>query len=200
VTLRINGRDIYTRSFGTGLWLDDDGRTARQFHVDRGTMEDGSLWINYLRPGFSPVIPRGEMVSRVEALVGDGIAGTTLHWGHLGGSGYVETRGTNSTTMAVDLDLAYSLELADYDLPGDPAVDVDFYLLFSCSNGRLRIQPDWVWVDTPFWWDTVFGPAEFDFRVKRRFENLLDAVTVNLGRLGRCPSINVLSDGTVLFS
>ncbi|MEW6268388.1 MAG: hypothetical protein AB1689_03720 [Thermodesulfobacteriota bacterium] len=192
VELRINNRAIYGRSFGTGLWLDADGKTQQRFLVSRTTMASGSLWINYSTPLPPLAIPRAETESRVEALVGDGIDGTGLYWGRLNGSRWVEAIRKDSRTVAVDLDLAYALPA----LP-DPGIDVDIDLVFACSNGVLTVTPKLVRVDGPWWFD-IFGSAfNFESKVKRQFANRVKAIET---RIGFCPRITILSDGTVSFS
>jgi hypothetical protein len=191
-SLLINGRQIYARSFGSGLWLDADGSHASTFEVSRGTMDDLTAWRNYVPPAVSLNLSRAEIESRIEAHVGDAIAGNRLDWGGLNGRAYVEASRKTSSTVAVDLDLTYDLPL----LP-DPRVDVDFDLV-APSDGSLRLTPINVRVDLPIYFELVFRPlAFFVDKIKSAFDEKVQVITQFFSSIRG--GIEVLSDGAIRF-
>jgi hypothetical protein len=97
-------------------------------------------------------IPAEEMVSRIEANVGDSLHGERLYWGHLHGPGVEANRGCQDNETACqkihfDLDLA-----ADVTALPDPEVDVDFDLDISCEEGEFSFRTENVKIDADSSW------------------------------------------------
>lgn len=189
--LIVNGRAIYGRNFGSGLWLDADRRTRSSYTISRRTMSRSSLWRNYRQPLPPLMLSRAEIESRIESMIGHEISGTKVKWGGKGGRAYVEAKRASRNRVAVDLDL-------EYDLPGpfDPNVDVDFELAVTCSSNRLRIDVERVRVNTSWFWRAFDSIGGFTAKAERQFRNSAQSITADLPF---CPAINVQSDGSVRF-
>ena len=75
------------------------------------------------------------MDSIVESAVGNSLYHVKdVQWGKKQGNSYISSKRVNDHTLHFDLDLSY-------DIPGpNPEVDVDFDLVFSCSNGVIKTE------------------------------------------------------------
>ena len=81
VDLIINGKVIYTKNFGSGLWLDNEGSHSRIYFVDGSFLRAGTEWVTYSSPSKPYVIPRLDMRLRTESVVGDFDALNNFHIG-----------------------------------------------------------------------------------------------------------------------
>lgn len=194
-SLLINGRAIYTQTFpGSGRWFDTDPGQSNSYFVSFATLRSDDAWVSYVPP-FPPLtIPRDEMESRVEGLIGDFIRGNQLEWGHLYGRAVEATR-KNNNTLHFDLDL----EAAISYLP-NPEVDVDFDLEITCTGGTISMKVKNVVVDvdsSPILQVLSLGlirflDAEISDRINDSVKNIKIGQDVNIGF---CPGISV--DGLV---
>jgi hypothetical protein len=190
-SLLINGRTIYTQTFpGNGRWLDTDSGESPNYFVGFSTLRGDDAWVNYVPPFPPLILPRAELESRVEGIVGDYIHGNRLEWGHLHGRAVEATR-KNANTVHFDLDLK-----ADISYLPDPEVDVDFDVEVTCSNGTIAMKVKNVVVDvdsSPILQVLSLGLVNFlDAELSSRIN---DAVrNIKIGQnvpLGFCPGINV---------
>jgi len=144
-------------------------------------------------------ITRGQIENVVDSTVSGFISGTDLYWGHIYGRRVEATR-KDYNTLAIDLDLAYSV-----DNWFDPEVDVDFDLDFSCTGGTINAQPRnvAVHVDSSWYSDVLsLGIVELvDSRVRDGVAAQLGSSLgpVMAGGFGACPSIQVQTNGDVVF-
>jgi hypothetical protein len=201
----INGRMIYGRNFRTSssrcLLLDgDSGNRQTLYDVYSPELRANAQWQSYRQP-FPPLtIPGTDIESMIESMIGYKIHNTRLHWGHLNGRAVEATIGDAPQTVHMDLDLAVHVPHW-----WDPAVDVDFDLVWNCTNGVLSVAADNVKVDVDSdWYSEVLsiGLVEFVDNIAEndineamnelRFYNTTNEVPI-------CPTITVDQDGTVRF-
>jgi hypothetical protein len=199
VALLINGRLIYERAFGTsGVWLDSGSPDTRTYVIPSLVMRYHPLWVSYVSPLPSPVIPRSELESRIAAEVGTAIHGNPAYWGHLNGRG-VEVSRKDVTAVHVDLDLAIKCE-NDWGDGGcaDPAVDVDVDVRFTCQGGALTLTTESLDVDVEFGWY-----LQWLVDLMEAMDTMPDLsgmqFTTSVG-VPVCPAITVDADGDVVFS
>lgn len=201
-SLLINGRAIYTKTFpgSAGKWLDNDGGNLRTHFVPSFDLRHDDAWLSYVAP-FPPLtIPRAEMESRVEGIIGDYIHGNRLEWGQLFGSRYVEATRKNNNTLHFDLDLE-----ADIPVLPNPEVDVDFDLEITCSGGTIAMKVKNVVADVnsnPVVKVLTLGLIEFlDAELSDRINDA--AKNIKIGQdvpLGFCPGISVDSLVNIRFT
>lgn len=199
-SLLVNGRTIYTQTFpGNGRWFDNDSGESNSYFVSSSTLRGDDAWVNYVAP-FPPLtIPRAEMESRVEGIIGDFIHGNQLEWGHLYGRAVEATR-KNTNTLHFDLDLE-----ADISYLPNPEVDVDFDVEITCSGGTISMKVKNVVVDvdsSPLLQVLSLGLINFlDAELSARINDA--AKNIKIGQdvpLGFCPGISVDSLGNIRFT
>jgi hypothetical protein len=200
--LIVNGREIYTRTFpGAGHWLDNDSDSAPAYLIFGSAMRSDDAWIAYTQP-FPPLtIPRAEMESRIEAMVGDFAHGNRLYWGHKYGRAYVEVSKKAQTVNTLHVDLDLSADVFGFD----PEVDVDFDLEIGCVNSQITLDTKnvKVVVDSDWYAEILsLGIYEFvDSYVNGRLAQALKSL--NFGQIINvpfCPRIEVDLDGNINFS
>lgn len=135
IYLIINGKTIYSVDFGAGRWLDNSSGDSRIYNVDGTFMRASSTWANYWSPYKPSVISLQDMRLRIEAIVGDFVAGQHATNGfqmlmHREGDYGTELYTYNSNTWRVDLDLESDDTFWNVD------IDVDFDLKVQCVSGR----------------------------------------------------------------
>ena len=140
LALLINGRVVFDRAFSPGRWLDDSGGYSPTFTISGSEIESHPNWQN--RQSFSPtipyIIPRSELESRIESIVGHFLhSQPDLYWEE-GKSKWVEVYPDDSDTIEVDLDL----QAVDHTPFADPWVDVNFFIDVSCSEGEYKLELD----------------------------------------------------------
>lgn len=209
--LFLNGGVIYSHTIRSGstrcVWMDTGGgRSIAVVEISGGVLRASPEWQGYRRTFPSPVIPRQEVESRIEGMVGHHLttSGKKVKWGKLRGRG-VEAKRRNDTTLDIDLDLKYPVRL----LP-DMEVDVNFDLAFSCSAGIVSVAVQNMKVNVDSSWLTEFlslGVVEFLDRhmsrqiagaMRRQLSSISGAV--NPGQpLPACPQITVQSSADVVF-
>lgn len=200
LALRINGIPIFRKNFGRH-WLDNEKNHSTQLTIDSQELRNNSSWIDFpalvLPPFF---LPRVELESRIESLVGHTIHGQQLYWGHLHGRA-VEVSRTDSSTIHVDLDLAASVPVI-----WDPEVDVDFDIRFACNGGQISLTVMNAEVDTDYpWYIDIFTLTLLDDVIQLFVPDSLNdslnniMTTLDTGA-GFCPQITVSSDGGVGFT
>ena len=148
--LRVNETTAYQQTFGdtssTCHWLDNDNGNERTLVVSHQQLRAHSAWQNFSFT--SPVrylgedpddqqvallqleITKAELISRIEAHVGNAIHGEDAYWGEFHGDP-VEIERESREAVHVDLDLA-----ADVPIINDPEIDIDFDLVFSHAMRR----------------------------------------------------------------
>ncbi len=140
LALLINGREIYNEQFGstasTCRWLDQGGSSQYHYFVTRATLRAHPLWQGFQQAPPPLGLPRAELESRIEGIVGDALNGTDAYWGDLDGDRYVEVTGKDDQRARVTVDLSA-------DVPGfDAEVDLSFDLKFTgaCSDGQTPLE------------------------------------------------------------
>ncbi len=206
--LLINNREIYTEIFpGSARWLDNDSGSSPNYIVSGYAMRQDASWLSYTQPSPPLVIPRAELESRIEGLVGDFITGNRLYWGNKYGRAYVEVakKPNALNTLNVDLDLSA-------DVPGfDPEVDVDFDIEVRCvrhpvlnkNQITLDIKNVKVVVDSNWYAEVLsLGIYQYiDSYVNNQLGQALKGINIsqNIG-VPSCPVIDVDDDGDINFS
>ena len=201
--LLVNGKRIYSQNLAVGRvpcrWLDGDDGHAPSLTVAGTTLRAHSLWQQYTQPFPPLVIPREELESRIESIIGDKLHGTKLYWGEISGRAVEVTR-KDDHTVHVDLDLAYSL-----DNWFDPEVDVDLDLGLACSGGKISLTASNVQVHVDANWVTdvlslgLVNIAEhyIDGRINDGLKNFSFKTEVGVPL---CPTMTVQSNGNIVFS
>ncbi len=201
--LLVNGKRIYSQNLAVGRvpcrWLDGDDGHAPSLTVARQTLRAHTLWQQYTQPFPPLVIPREELESRIESILGDKLHGTKLYWGHISGRAVEVTR-KDDHTVHVDLDLAY-----DLDNWFDPEVDVDLDMGLACSSGKISLTGSNVQVHVDANWVTdvlslgLVNIAEhyIDGRINDGLKNFTYKTEVGVPL---CPTITVRPNGDVAFS
>jgi hypothetical protein len=207
-TLLVNGVPIYNQYFGatssTCHWVDWGDGHSPYYTVSRQTLRAHALWLNYTPPDLAelietgqPLIPREEIESRIESMVGHRIHDTGAYWGHRYGARYVEATKTDEQTMHIDLDLS-----ADVTLAPDPEVDADFDLQFSLScsdDDKLKLDvtmlnPN---VSSDFdWWIELLtiglinlGEDSIAGRFEKAFGAIGVSISVDSGGVCNCQAV-----------
>lgn len=201
VELIINGQPIYSvrsNQFYYGCWLDDIGTDHTTISFGDKALHGHPLWKNYQQPSPSPIIPRKEMESRIEGMIGDKIYYNRLQWGHIYDRAVEATR-KDGQALHIDLDLESRI-----DYLANPEVDIDFDLRFSCQEGKIKIKTEKVVVDVDSpWYQEVLtlGIAEYiDIYVRSRIESAFDPITESIDTGSSvCPNISVLANGDILL-
>ncbi|OGO68384.1 MAG: hypothetical protein A2Z49_05370 [Chloroflexi bacterium RBG_19FT_COMBO_56_12] len=214
ISLRVNGVQVFERFFGetasTCLWIDEDDGHSPIYTVSHAELRAHPSWQAYVAsPPDPPLqISSGELVSRLEGIMGDSIHGTELYWDrdHFFGSAWVEVKRLNDTTLEVDLDLG-----VDVPVLGDPEVDINFHLNFNLTCNQAAGTATLVVTTTDFDASVDFdlldeivtlgGINYFEDRIAEAmeagFNNITEVITINSG--GLCPRIEIDNNGNVNF-
>jgi hypothetical protein len=201
-TLRVNGRIIYTHEYpGSGYWLDTDPGYSTSYTVSYSSMRQDDSWRTYTQPGLPTVIPRAEIESRIEAMVGHFITGNRLQWGagNLYGRAYVEAARKANDTLHVDLDLEADVPLSN------PEVDVDFDIRVRCVSNRISLQVLNINVNVDAaWYEEVFSLGLIELIediLNDRLRDQLSGLSFSIeAGIPICPTILVDADGDINFS
>ncbi len=200
--LLINGKKIFSQNLAVGRtpcrWIDGDDGHQPTFSVSRAALRAHPLWQTYTQPFPPLVIPRAELESRIESIVGDRLHGTKLYWGEISGRAVEVTR-KDDHTVHVDLDLAY-----DLDNWFDPEVDVDLDMGLACANGKIALTASNVTVHVDANWVTdvlslgLVNIAEhyIDGRIQDALQTFTYKTEVGVPF---CPTISVQPNGDVVF-
>jgi hypothetical protein len=199
VELHVNNRPIFTHDFGTPcLWMDNDNGHRRSTRISGATLHNHALWRGYRQPGIVETarrgLPRDEIESRIEGLVGHLSTNSPVDWGRIYGRP-VEASRKDSRTLHVDLDLMY-------DTVFDPEIDVDFDLRITCNAGAysITVMNVKVDVDSP-WYSEILGIGLVVDKVgNSMFDRAFRPFTqvINTGQT-RCFPVEVQRDGDVVF-
>lgn len=194
IELLVNGRLIYTQSFASAFWLDNDGGHSNIFVINYSQLRQDDSWRNYFQPLPPFVIDRPEIESRIESIMGDAAAGNRLQWGHKYGRAFVEaTKASAANTVHVDLDM-------ELDIPYyfNPEVDIDFDLQVVCVNNKieLRMLNPKVVVDSDFIAEVLSLNliSLLDGYLTDEMNKALKGINLSSGiGVPRCPVINVVN-------
>ena len=163
-SLLVNGVDVFTRNYGntsaTCHWMDSDDGHSNTLNVTHAELRAASSFANFQPPFPSLSVPKAEMISRIESLMGDLIWNSgEVKWGKIYNNSGVETwRGNASNKLHVDLDLEGTIN----NFP-NPEVDVDFDMVINFENQggsawALKIDVQNIVVAVDFsWWVEVIG-------------------------------------------
>jgi hypothetical protein len=194
IELLVNGRLIYTQSFASAFWLDNDGGHSNTFVVNYSQLRQDDSWRNYFQPLPPFVIDRPELESRIESIMGDAATGNRLQWGHKYGRAFVEaTKASAPNTVHVDLDM-------ELDIPYyfNPEVDIDFDLQVLCVNNKIELKmlnPKVV-VDSDFIAEVLSLNliSLLDGYLTDEINKALKGINLSSGiGVPRCPVINVVN-------
>jgi hypothetical protein len=142
IGLIINGERIFAKSFPQTLCLDNEGGHTREYRISRGELEGHTDWQNHSQftPSYPFIIPRAELESRLEAIVGHQLHfHGNLRWEE-GKTKWVEVYVVDDDTIEVDLDLQTNVDWVIFD--EDLWIDVNFFINFACSEGRITLNVD----------------------------------------------------------
>jgi hypothetical protein len=173
-TLYVNGGAAYTQSFGntatTCRWIGGSGHPS-SYTVTHAMLRASSGFTAFSSPAVPTEyrwidgvfhacisIPRDEIESRLEGMVGDKLWGQSdIYWGPVYGRAAVEAAKRDDRTLKIDLDLADNSPYTP-----DPEVDMDFDIgvaLTPVAGGGYNLDLDvrnlHVSVDYPWWFETL---------------------------------------------
>jgi hypothetical protein len=155
----------------------------------------------YRAPARPAYLPRAEIESRVEGIVGNWIEGVDDEYkrGHLYGSRYVEATPRDGRTIHIDLDLT----AINNNWP-DGEADVDFDLQFACSGGRLSLAVANVSIRDYMPGRNLDAPAVSDPVLRDRLQvglsaplNALNSV-LSIYVIAQCPDVLVDGGGNLM--
>ncbi len=211
LALLVNGSEIFNQQFGatssTCRWLDQGSGSQPSFTASRATVRAHPLWQGFQQPGPPLGLPRVELESRIEGIVGDALHAKDAYWGDLDGDRYVEVTGKDDQRIHVTVDLSA-------DVPGfDAEVDLSFDLRFAsaCTDGQtpleLPVIAENVHADADFDWYTELATlflvnlAEEGIadRVVDAFPDLNKTITINTDETV-CVTPVVIQSGDVVFT
>lgn len=141
VELIINNVPIFRKNYPGGKWL-DTGKLSTM--ISSQELRSHSMWQSWRSPQPSPVVPRAEIESRIESLVGHFLHGKKVGLGKVYGRSAVEASHRDAQTLHVDLDLEYSID----NFP-NLEVDVDFDIVFETRNNQVAVTVRNLNVDVP---------------------------------------------------
>lgn len=134
LSLLLNDRVVFTRSYSGGRWLDGDNRVLSI----PSTELRGATWNAYVIPTEGRLVfGNAELESRIESAVGDALrrpGSESVRWGDITGEAVQVSYATPSEAR-VDLDLKAIVN----NWP-DQTVDVDFKLRTSCMLGKPAVS------------------------------------------------------------
>ena len=206
LSLRINGKAIYSRSFQTSTsacrWVDaNDGHTP-SFTIAGTTLRSHTLWQGYTAAARPTSMSRAELESRIEAIVGNWIEGVddTYKWGNLNGSRFVDATPKDGRTSHVDLDLTRI-----YNNWPNTEADGDFDIQFACSGGRISVVVGRVGIMYTPWGSSLSSPPEDEPALQSALQSGLSAPlnalnsVLGLNVTATCPDVLVDGGGNVMI-
>ena len=215
-TFYVNGKAVYSADFSGGLWLNTNPWSS----YDTGThvvtssdLRNHSLWRSYIVPAPPIYISGAELMSRIEAIVGDHISDNVLRFSpYVNGSlitHAVQVSGNGPRTIRVDVDLKYrqlhkSFWIWDWKWV-TYEVDVEFDLEFSCSNGKLflvtkNLDMAYPVVDNASMVNKLLLQMLLQIDLPLKIQSALQTVTYtdDLGQPA-CPPIRVVGNSVYLY-
>jgi hypothetical protein len=158
----VNGSEIFNQQFGatssTCHWLDQEDGHETSLIVARAAMRAHPLWQGFQQPPPPLGLPRAELESRIEGIVGSALHGKDAYWGDLDGDRYVEVTGKDDQAVHVTVDLKARVEVivGPVDVAEDPEVDLSFDLRFgeACTDGQTPLE-------IPITAENIQGPTDF---------------------------------------
>jgi hypothetical protein len=204
VLLMVNGRTIFANRNLRGWWV---GSTwGGQLLWGRSTLRNGGLWRIYRMPAFPTRMPRYELESRIEALVGHALATQypVLQWDGLEGRDYVEVSRLSDRTFRVTIDLEYTDE-PWYCFGGDQPLTAVVDATMSCRDGQLTITPtarvDFRGDGACGWVISAVGAEDLiEDMATTKLQNLLQTLSQNLSStlpVSSCIVPRVEADGSL---
>lgn len=144
IELIVNNVTVYKQSFPNGHWLDNSGNARPSLTISGSQLRASPLWKAYRFPTPSPVVPRLEIESRVEAAIGHFLHGKKVTPGKMYGRSGVEASYKDGSTLHFDLDL----ELEVNNFPNQE-VDVDFDVSFTTNGNQVQVAISNLKIDLP---------------------------------------------------
>jgi hypothetical protein len=200
--LLVNGQPIFQRSLGTFLSPCRRVTSSSDIAIAGSTLRSHPLWQTFTQPAAPGGMPRAEIESRVESLLGTYMQPNPLGWDTLLVTPFsVGRRDNQAVFVAVSLRHVGNL--------GNSDADALFDLRFSCSGGAMTASVQNLSLN-------ILGPMSDD-EVQSLFSfirtDLQRSFTESLQRarplsggpiVGQstfaCPTISVESDADVVFS
>lgn len=143
----------------------------------------------------SITLTRTQLENIVKGMVDDARKGTKLYWGHLHGRP-VEISRKSATSLAVDLDLAYSVNNWF-----DPEVDIDFDVQLYIQSGQLQTRIANFKVNVNSSWYSDILSLGISTRIDSRIRNGVRAAFQQRLPAGpggiQCERVQVLANGDV---
>jgi hypothetical protein len=200
--LLVNGKPIFQRSLGTFLSACRRVTSASDIFIAGSTLRSHTLWQSFTPPATPGGMPRAEIESRAQSLMGTYMQPNPLGWDALPAHPIVVGRRDNQAVFV-------ALSLRHVGNLGNSDADALFDLRFSCSGGVMAATVQSLSI-------TVLGPMpDSELQSLSSFINndLERSFTESLQRarplsggpiLGQtifaCPNISVESDADVVFS
>jgi hypothetical protein len=202
IDLLVNEVLVFRRGFNPCRWLDNEDGHTRFLAIRHSELRQGR-WGRYDNPdpGAAYVFTRDEVIRQIEMLVGHELHfEDRARWGEISGDA-VEIRGDGKHTLSVDLDLS-----GDTVYP-DPAIDVDFNVVFRCDPADPNVIVVSVEeVDVEATWDIPAGLLGhllgFEGQIEGQVETALagEGSRIDYPGNGQCdatPPVTVEEDGTI---
>lgn len=140
IELLVNNRRVFRQGFESSergcLWLDNEGGAALNHTIFKDALRSYSDWRNY-QEHLQLKIPRDEIESRIEGMVGNLISGDNrVSWGDKKGRAWVEATKKSAQGVHIDLDLEGESWWTN------PSIDIDFdlFLKFSLKNNQWEMN------------------------------------------------------------
>jgi hypothetical protein len=217
IELFVNEVSVFQRTFGetssTCLWIDEGDGHRPIYTVWLPELRAHPSWRAFIEMPHNPIfqIRKKDLLSRMEALVGDGLHGTEARWGEFSSPAWVEAERKDDARLKVDLDLEATAPIVE-----DPEVDINFDLRFAIAcnqaagTATLNITTENFDANVDFdlltelFGTVLTGGAGVSLienmiarRIEEAFQPIVLAITANTG--GECPTIKVEDNGDLTF-
>jgi hypothetical protein len=142
ITLHLNNRAAYQRTYADGQWLDGSQRTLL---VPSGTLRTHAYWQAWNGPASPPALPAAEIVSRVSSGIATGMykgsGGSHLRWD----SNVMPALGTpNTGALSVPVSAYLEYKCIDPNFGDGFCADwtllYSFDLRFQCVGGQIVVS------------------------------------------------------------
>jgi hypothetical protein len=142
IDLIINGEKVYASNFAEDVCLDNEGGHSLNYLIPRSELEMHPNWRDrgVFKPSLPFIIPREEMESRLESIVGHQLHyDDRAEWEWDGNDGHwVEVYYVNDYTMGVDLDLQTTADW--WWFSENLWIDMNLHINFACAGGKFTMH------------------------------------------------------------